>query len=124
MSGPAHGWKLWWMLLPKDDLRGLLIGGGLVIGTAAVAAAILIPIEQSRVEGVVTGFGLRETEQGSYHVITVQTADGAYTVRARGHHDCRAGDQITLSQGRHWWGKSAGVGLADRDLCRRPFSQQ
>jgi len=51
-----------------------------------------------RVDGVVSNFGMAETDQGSYRVMVVQTADGRVTVRAPVRRDCRVGDRAVLNR--------------------------
>lgn len=110
-----------WLQLHRDDLVATSILAAFVGLVAVVGVAIFIPSDKpSTIPGVVTGFGMRQTEEGSYRVMTVRTDDGIYTVRAPVRFDCRIGDQTKLRRSHHWWGKLAGLGLANSQPCARP----
>jgi hypothetical protein len=112
-------WKLStvWLQLHSDAMGAIVrIGSFATVAAIVMAAIFLPPARASTVEGIVTGFGFRETDQGSYRVMHVETAAKTYTVRAPNHLDCRVGDRTPLSLTRHWWGTVAGA----RRLCQHP----
>lgn len=90
--------------------------GGIGVALGAVIlvalAAVVLPRMAPNVErvGRVTGFGVGETEEGSYPVAHIQLSNRQVTVRLSGGHGCHLGDRIRVKEGRQVWGASYGVG--------------
>ncbi|MES2340200.1 MAG: hypothetical protein V4597_00855 [Pseudomonadota bacterium] len=87
---------------------GVALGALILLILAAVALPRMGP--NVELEGRVTGFGVGETEEGTYPVAHIQVADRQITVRLSGGHGCNLGDRIRVGQGRRVWGPSYGVG--------------
>ena len=110
-----------WLEYHRESLVGFGIMGGIAILGALLVAILLIPNgPSSRETGIVTGFGMREAEEGSYRVMTVRIGATLDTVRAPSHLDCRVGDRVTLGRVPHWWGSRRGIPLANSKACTRP----
>ena len=110
-----------WLAYHRDSLVGFGILAAIAVLGAVVVAILLIPNgPSSREIGIVTGFGMREAEEGSYRVMTVRIGDTLDTVRAPSHLDCRVGDRVTLGRVPHWWGSSRGIALTNTKACTRP----
>tara|TARA_R110002012_G_scaffold262978_4_gene445439 strand:- start:29889 stop:30284 length:396 start_codon:yes stop_codon:yes gene_type:complete len=110
-----------WLTYHRDTLVGLGIMAGFAALAAIVGAILLIPNgPTSREVGVVTGFGMRETEEGSYRVMSVRIGDTVDRVRAPARPDCRVGDRVTLSRVPHWWGSTRGIARSNGKACSRP----
>ncbi len=110
-----------WLTYHRDTLVGLGIMAAFAVLVAVVGAILLIPNgPNSRELGVVTGFGMRETEEGSYRVMTVRIGDTVDRVRAPTRLDCRIGDRVTLSRIPHWWGSTRSIAGCNGKACTRP----
>ena len=89
---------------------GLLIAAILFVGLAFLA----FPSEPaSPVYGRVTGFGLSESDTGSYPRAVVQLSNGSVSVNISRAHTCYVGAAIKLRCQRHLWGTSCRSGSCD-----------
>lgn len=99
-----------WLTLNKPLMAVLvllLLGGGLWFALVGGMTWLVLPRGPSeRVEGVVRNFGSVETDQGSYRVMVVDTADGRFTVPARIERGCRVGSRAVLNRTRIRFGLS------------------
>ena len=114
------------MLFHQDTLGGLGLALLFSIFAAIVGVAILMPSGPSEpMIGVVTAFGVQETDLGSRGIMTIRSGDAFYSVRTPARANCRKGDPIQFDRAPHWWGYTAGVSEFRRPICvRTPFSQQ
>jgi len=93
--------RLWTTLNETPLALGLVvlivaIGAGILIGGALWALQPQGSTEE--VEGVVQSFGMRESDQGSYRVVVVRTADGPITTRAPVRRRCQVGDRAVMDR--------------------------
>lgn len=108
--------RLWWSFNGRDA-RGCLLTLGV---TSLVLLAVLIllwPFGNSTTStGKVVGFGMRETEEGSYQVAYVVTDGVRGRVRLYPSDGCAIGDEVDVRIRARPWGKSVARDLA-RPLC-------
>lgn len=110
-----HG-RMWWLANGENSV-GCLMTLTLSLALLAVVAVVLWPSGRAvSVTGQVVGFGMRETEQGSYQVAYVVSGPVRDRVRLYPTDRCSVGDNITLRVIPHWWGDSLAV-VRDGQPC-------
>ncbi|RZJ18846.1 MAG: hypothetical protein EON91_03555 [Brevundimonas sp.] len=109
-----------WIKYHGEGLGIVITFGASIAMLLIVAALFFFPGPSSKETGVVTGFGMRESETGSYRVMHISFGRFSDTVRARSHLDCRVGDTVTVSRTKYWWGYLHNLGLAQAKPCARP----
>jgi hypothetical protein len=108
--------RIWW-LGNGTDAGGCLLTLAVTLLILAVVLVIIWPSGREKaVTGEVVGFGMRETERGSYRVAYV-VADGVRDrVRLYPSDRCALGDKVSVRVVPRWWGDSVVRGRASQ-LC-------
>ncbi len=79
---------------------------------AAVASFAVLPLGRyERFVGTVEGFGLQETDTGSYPIASVRLVDRQVMVPLQRAQACRVGAPIHLRLQRRFWGTSVSADL-------------
>jgi hypothetical protein len=94
--------QLWW----AD--HSVSAGLGLSFVLVAILGILLVtPTGPATVvTGTIEGFGLRETDTGTYPIATVRLPDREITVTLSRSHRCVMGGQIKLQKQKRLWGQS------------------
>lgn len=109
--------KLWW-LFNGDNVGGCLQTLGLTSLIVLVAIIILWPFGKIiPATGKLVGFGMRETEEGSYRLAYVVAEGVRGRVRLYPSDCCAVGDDVNVVLVARPWGRSVGRGMAT-SLCQ------
>ncbi|MNT54834.1 hypothetical protein D3C72_1920220 [compost metagenome] len=109
-----------WISYHAEPL-GVAVSFAFGAATILTVFALIIPTGPSaRETGIVTGFGLRESETGSYRVMHIAVGSAKDTITAPSHLDCRVGDSVEVTRVKQWWGYRHAIGVAETKPCSRP----
>lgn len=92
--------RLWWA--NQQVLVGLVLA---CLITAAVGAVVYLPVGPARiVTGTILGFGLRETDTGSYAIARVQLPDRVVLINLPRTSVCSLGERVNVQEQQRFWG--------------------
>jgi len=113
MAAVRHQFALWWALHRE---RTLVAAGLAVAAGVALLLAMLVGWTRGgeMITGRVVGFGLHESDTGTFPVAIVQLGNASMTIVLGRSHNCRIGDAITVRK------RSTGLLSHYERPCRPP----